>query len=154
MKLSVPLTLLLLRLFIEDGAIDLGEGRPNGGLTAQQKRNIRDVARYGLNRVAMLRKDDCSPDKQTVGHYQEVGQRHEGRLMVDPGKAHSTHVFAEVPGATELAGGIVARDRRRVVRERGDQRLRVVEVGHYTLGPAGDQPAAHVAGQQRVGRHR
>ena len=104
MKRSVPLTLLLLRLFIEDGAVDLGDGQPNGGLTAQQKRNIRDVARYGLNRVAMLRKDDCSPDKQTVGHYQELGQRHEGRLMVDPGKAHSTHVFAEVPGAAELAG--------------------------------------------------
>ena len=90
---SIPLTALLLRMMID------GRDMPtwHDGITADELRLVRDVARYGLNRVCMLRRDDCRGDKQMAAMYRSE-DGYAGRLLVEPGKAHRTAVWAEVPG--------------------------------------------------------
>jgi len=86
---SIPLTALLLRMMID------GRDMPtwHDGITADELRLVRDVARYGLNRVCMLRRDDCRGDKQLAAMYRSE-DGYAGRLLVEPGKAHSTAVWS------------------------------------------------------------
>ena len=76
---SIPLTALLLRMMID------GRDMPtwHAGITADELRLIRDVARYGLNRVCMLRRDDCRGDKQLAAMYRSE-DGYDGRLLVEP----------------------------------------------------------------------
>jgi hypothetical protein len=64
-------------------------------------RNLRDVARYGLFRACMLRRDDTKGDKLRAGCYKSRAD-FAGSLLVEPGKAHTQEIWAEVPG---LAAG-------------------------------------------------
>ena len=96
---SIPLTALLLRLFLEEKALDPGAGVGFNDMTRQQICDLRDVARYGLNRVCMLRKDDCTGLKQRYSMYTEL-REYAGKLRVPPGKAHEQLVDAQVPGIT------------------------------------------------------
>ena len=99
---SIPLTILMLRLFLEERIVEPCVYYE--GITAVQLRAVRDLARYGLNRVCMLRKDDCSAEKQLHSMYKKLPDGFQGSLMVDPGKSHSTHPRAQVPGLAELSG--------------------------------------------------
>jgi hypothetical protein len=50
----------------------------------------------------MLRKDDMSQGRQLFGAYEDVDfEECSGKLIVDPGKAHSAEVIAHVPGPAE-----------------------------------------------------
>jgi hypothetical protein len=94
---SIPLTTRLLRLIIEERVVTPVE-EPT---TVEELEVLRDVARYGLNRVCMLRKNDIEGDKQRRGSYVAVpdaNSSHAGKLLVPPGKSHSDDPWAQVPG--------------------------------------------------------
>ena len=95
---SIPLTAQLLRLVIAEGAVPLD--RLNNPTNAADVAAVRDVARYGLCRVAMLRKNDTIAGKLNVGAYTLL-EGSDGALTVAPGKSHHSSVIAEVPGAID-----------------------------------------------------
>ena len=95
---SVPLTAMLLQLFLEEKVADPLAPMP----IADKLRLWRDLAWYGLARVCMLRKNDMLPSKLKAGCYKQLPHS-EGQLLVDPGKSHRSEVFAEVPGVPKSA---------------------------------------------------
>ena len=101
---SIPLTIQLLRLIIGEEAVKLD--RLNAPRNKADLEAIRDVARYGLCRVAMLRRNDTEDGKLKVGSYRLLPDAG-GRLMVAPGKAHSANAFAKVPGVREPTGSLM-----------------------------------------------
>ena len=106
LRRSIPLTLHLLRLAVQEKAVALPSRGP-AEWTVQEAKAVRNVAMYGIARVAMLRKDDMVKGKLRRVLYRSKGEgSNAGRLLVAPGKSHRTDVWAEVPGAksSELSG--------------------------------------------------
>ena len=111
LKRSIPLTLTLMRLFLQELRVPLPEyfltGSGSRG-TAAELRNARNIAMFALARACMLRKDDMTKGKLKVGSYRRKAEgEFDGSLLVAPGKAHRSHVFAHVPGCGDrgLSGG-------------------------------------------------
>ena len=111
LKRSIPLTLTLMRLFLQELRVPLPEyfltGSGSRG-TAAELRNARNIAMFALARACMLRKDDMTKGKLKVGSYRRKAEgEYDGSLLVAPGKAHRSHVFAHVPGCGDrgLSGG-------------------------------------------------
>ena len=124
---SIPLTAMLLRMMVAHlppPPASPGQVRSSAPvvLDATRLRTLRDVARYNLTRVCMLRRDDCREGKLLAGAFRSFEAsregdqgyerdasrgRYGGRLLVAPGKSHRTEVWAEVPGIIEsdIAGG-------------------------------------------------
>ena len=109
LRRSIPLTLHLLRLSVQERVVDLPPSHAERW-TVSQARAVRDVAMYGVARVCMLRKDDMTQGKLRVAVYRSRNERldvqrdgtcNNGRLLVAPGKSHRTDVWAEVPGAPD-----------------------------------------------------
>ena len=97
LRRSIPLTLFLLRLVVQEAAPALPQGE--APVTREQAENCRDVAFYGLARECMLRKDDMIKGKLTVAKYSSVAEgTNKGELLVAPGKAHRADVLAQVSG--------------------------------------------------------
>jgi hypothetical protein len=92
---SIPLTALLMRMYLGEEAV--APKKYYDGMTAAEMRELRDVTRYNLCRLGMLRKDDALGAKLLCGHFESVDGNH-GRLLVEPGKANTSHVYVEVPG--------------------------------------------------------
>ena len=101
LRRSIPLTLQLQRLAVQEKIVDL-PAFDTHTLTPTQACAVRDVAMYGLARTCMLRKDDMVKGKLRVALYRSLGEgTNAGRLLVAPGKSHRTDVWAELPGAPD-----------------------------------------------------
>ena len=98
---SIPLTALLLRMCITEGAVT---PKPfNAAMSVTEMRELRDVARHSPNRVAtsMLRRDDCKGMKQCLRDYTSSHGPADplgATLRVPPGKAHTVYCEAQVHG--------------------------------------------------------
>ena len=64
---SIPLTALLMRMFITERAV--APVAWYDGMTVGEMCTLRDVARYNLFRCCMLRRDDTRDGKLRVGMY-------------------------------------------------------------------------------------
>ena len=92
---SIPLTVKLLRLLLREQVVQ-PKSQP---VTRDEIETLRDVARYGLNRVCMLRKNDVEDNKQQRAHYKRV--RSTGgcaaKMFIPPGKSHCDNPYAVIP---------------------------------------------------------
>ena len=103
---SIPLTALLLRMCITEGAVNPMPFSP--AMSVPDMRALRDVARYSLNRTAMLRRDDCKGRKQCLRDYTSSNDPADplgATLRVPPGKAHTVYCEAQVHGLGSGADG-------------------------------------------------